>query len=383
MRYFISAGEASGDIHAAALIRELRRADHEATFAFLGGDLMAEAAGVVPVIHYREMAFMGFSEVIRNLRKVLGNLSNARCALEDFNADVLILVDYPSFNLKLAKAAHKRGTKVVYFISPKVWAWKEWRVKAIKKYVDVMLSILPFEKKFYHRHGYEITYVGNPSAGEIDRAVKALPSDAQFREENSLDPSKPIMALVAGSRVGEIRNNLPVMTAVAKEYPQYQAVIAGAPSIDMALYRSLTDLPVVENSTFALMRHADLALVTSGTATLECALIGTPQVACYRSSGKKLTYKIMRWLIKGRFVTLPNLIADDEIIPEMLIHRCTPELVATEVQRILPDTDGRRAQLEGYRRMRELLTDRDAAATAATEIVKLLKSAPREQDKEA
>ena len=383
MRYFISAGEASGDIHAAALIRELRRADHEATFAFLGGDLMAEAAGVAPVIHYREMAFMGFSEVIRHLGKVLGNLSNARRALEDFNADVLILVDYPSFNLKLAKAAHKRGTKVVYFISPKVWAWKEWRVKAIKKYVDVLLSILPFEKEFYRRHGYEITYVGNPSAGEIERAVKALPSDAQFREENSLDPSKPIMALVAGSRVGEIRNNLPVMAAVAKEYPQYQAVIAGAPSIDTALYKSLTDLPVVENSTFALMRHADLALVTSGTATLECALIGTPQVACYRSSGKKLTYKIMRWLIKGRFVTLPNLIADDEIIPEMLIHRCTPELVAAEVRRILPDTDGRRAQLEGYRRMRELLTDSDAAATAATEIVKLLKSAPREQDKEA
>lgn len=369
MRYFISAGEASGDIHAAALIRELRRIDGNATFGFLGGDLMAEAAGIAPLIHYREMAFMGFSEVLRHLGKVLGNLSTAKKAMLNFQPDALILVDYPSFNLKLAKAAKRAGVKVFYFISPKVWAWKQWRVKAIKRNVDSMLSILPFEKEFYRRHDYEITYVGNPSVGEIDSAAAALPAAEDFRSANDLDTTKPIMALVAGSRVGEIRNNLPVMEAVARRFPNYQAVIAGAPAIEKGLYSSLTDLPVVDNATFALMRHADIALVTSGTATLECALLGTPQVACYRSNGSALTYKIMRWLVSGKYVTLPNLITDEEIIPEMLFNRCSPDLVATEVERILPDTDGRRAQLEGYRRMRDLLGDNDAAATAAKAII--------------
>lgn len=372
MRYFISAGEASGDIHAAALIRELRRADNDAEIAFLGGDLMARAAGVTPVIHYREMAFMGFSEVIRNLGKVLGNLKRARQALRQFNADALILVDYPSFNLKLAKEAHRSGIKVVYYISPKVWVWKEWRVKAIKKYVDLMLSILPFEKEFYRRHNYDITYVGNPSVEEIDNAIKHLPSDKEFREANRLDPTKPIMALVAGSRVGEIRNNLPVMTAVASRFPQYQAVITGAPAIDTSIYLSLTELPVLTNQTFAAMRHADIALVTSGTATLECALLGTPQVACYRSNGSKLTYKIMDRILNVDDVTLPNLIAGPGIIPEMLLHNCTPDLVEAEVRRILPGTDGRRAQIEGYKRMRAILTDHNAAETAAVRILTLL-----------
>ena len=368
MRYFISAGEASGDIHAAALIRELRRIDGDATFGFLGGDLMAEAAGVAPLIHYREMAFMGFSEVIRHLGKVLGNLSHAKKAMLDFHPDALILVDYPSFNLNLAKVAKRAGIKVFYFISPKVWAWKQWRVKAIKRDVDSMLSILPFEKEFYRRHNYEITYVGNPSVGEIDSVAATLPSAEDFRKSNGLDSKKPIMALVAGSRVGEIRNNLPVMEAVSRRFPDYQAVIAGAPAIEKGLYSSLTDLPIVENATFALMRHADIALVTSGTATLECALLGTPQVACYRSNGSAVTYKIMRWLVSGKYVTLPNLITDEEIIPEMLFNRCSPDLVGAEVERILPDTEGRKAQKDGYRRMRDALGDNDAAATAAKAI---------------
>jgi lipid-A-disaccharide synthase len=370
MRYFISAGEASGDIHAAALIKALRLRDESATFTFLGGDLMAAEAGCEPLIHYRDMAFMGFCEVIRHMKKVLTNLSTARNALVEGNYDALILVDYPSFNLKLAKEAHRRGVKVYYYISPKVWAWKEGRVKRIKKYVDKMLSILPFEVEFYRqRHGYEITYVGNPSVAEVDEKLAKRVSDEEFCRAYSLPTDKPLLALVPGSRRGEIRNNLPVMVEVARRHPELHAVVAEAPGIDSAFYDGFSDLQRVGGATFELMSHAKAALVTSGTATLEAALIGVPQVVCYRANGSKLSYKIFERILKIPFVSLPNLIANRSVVAEQLVHLCTPDLVDERLTPLLSDSAERRAMIEGYAEIRRRLTANDAATVAAQAIL--------------
>lgn len=373
MHYFVSAGEASGDIHAAQLIKALKAGDKEARFTFLGGDLMADAAGIEPLIHYRDMAFMGFCEVIRHLGKVLGNLRAARRELAAAHPDALILVDYPSFNLKLAKEACKRGIPVFYYISPKVWAWKEGRVKKIKRYVRRMLSILPFEVDYYRdRHGYEIDYVGNPTVKEVDERLSQLPSHEAFCAAHGLDKSKPILALVPGSRMGEIRNNLPVMAAVAQRHPEMQPVIAGAPAIDTSVYARYCDCKVVEDATFQLMAQAQAALVTSGTATLEAALIGVPQVVCYRANGSKISYSIFKHILKIPYVSLPNLIANREVAAEQLLHHCTPDFVDERLRDILPGTPGHEQQQQGYRDIRNRLTDSDAAANAASIILKNL-----------
>lgn len=364
MRYFLSAGEASGDVHASHLIAAIKKQDKEAEFEFLGGDLMSATAGKEPVIHYRHMAYMGFSEVLRHLREVLGNLKKAKKALVEFKPDALVLVDYPSFNLRLAEYAHKQGIEVYYFIAPKVWAWKEWRVKALRKNVKKVLSILPFEMEYFARHGVEVEYVGNPSVEEVDGRLVAMEPTEDFRCRHGLD-SRPILALVPGSRKGEIRNNLPVMDGVARRFPQLQPVVAGAPGIDPEFYSGVSSLPVVNSSTLELMHAAEEALVTSGTATLECALAGTPQVACYRANGKKLSYDIMRRLIKLDYVTLPNLIAGERVIPEMLVHQCSVENVAAELAKILPGKEGRAGQLSGYERVRMKLGREHAAANAA------------------
>lgn len=369
MHYFISAGEASGDLHASRLISDLKKADPDARFTFLGGDLMAREADVDPLIHYRQMAFMGFSEVLRNLNKVLNNLSLAKKSLHVLRPDVLILVDYPSFNLKLARTASKIGIPVYYYISPKVWAWKEGRVKAIKRYCRRVLSILPFEVDFYKsRHGYDVDYVGNPSLAEVDAKLSRLPSRAAFLEANNLADTRPILALVPGSRVGEIRNNLPIMVAVAARHPELQPVIAAAPGIAPAIYARYSDYPLVHDSTFELEAFSQAALVTSGTATLEAALIGTPQVVCYRANGSKLSYRLFEKILKVKYVSLPNLIVDSEIVPEMLLHRCNPDEVDTRLSAILPaDAPARRAQLQGYHELRRRLSA--VAAPAASLIL--------------
>ena len=365
MLYFISAGEASGDLHAAQLIRELRHTDADARFCFLGGDLMAAEAGTQPVIHYRQMAYMGFSEVLRHLPDVMANLKLATRVIERVKPDALILVDYPSFNLKLAKRANELGIPVYYYISPKVWAWKEWRVRDIRRYTRRVLSILPFEVPFYHRHGMEVDYVGNPSVEEIDARLQSLEPEADFRSANLLG-SKPLIALVPGSRRGEIRNNLPIMLeAVRPLASKYTAVVAGAPGVDHELYASLTDAPVIYDRTTALMAHSTVALVTSGTATLECALTGTPQVVCYRANGSRISYELMRRLLKINYVSLPNLIADAPVVPELLLHECTPVKVLEEMMRLLPGKSGREDQLRGYAAMRGKLGTDNAAATAA------------------
>ena len=376
MRYFIIAGEASGDIHGSALIDALKEYDQEALIDFLGGDLMAHSAGHKPLIHYRDMAFMGFIEVFKHLGSILGFMKKAKQAMTAQRPDALVLIDYPSFNLKIAKWAKSQNIPVFYFISPKVWAWKEWRVKDIKRYVDRMFSILPFETDFYRKHDYEVEYVGNPTVKEIATALQHMRSDSDFRQGNGLNPSKPIIALLPGSRLKEIRDNLPTMIAAAKLHNSCQTVIAGAPSIDDDSYTLAIKgkkIPLLRNQTFELVRHARVALVTSGTATLETALIGTPQVACYRMNGSKLVYKFYSMLIKGKYVTLPNLIADEPIIPELLLHYCSVENVDDHLTQLLNDSEERRAMLDGYEKMAQILTDKDCADITAKRIIDQLK----------
>ncbi len=367
MKYFLIAGEASGDLHASHLIESLKSLDEHAEFRFLGGDLMAAQAGVQPIIHYKEMAYMGFADVVKHLGKILGFLGTARRAIDEWQPAALILVDYPSFNLKVAKYAHNLGIPVHYFISPKVWVWKEWRVKDIRRYVDHMYCILPFEPEWYRERGYKATYVGNPTVQEVAQASKNFPDFAHFNEQNGLH-GRPIIALVPGSRVREIRDNLPLMLEAAARHPQYQAVIAGAPSIDGALYREVIggrDVPVLRDVTYPLVHHARVALVTSGTATLETALLGTPQVACYRFNGSKWSYNFYRRLLTGKYVTLPNLITDEAIIPELLMHLCTVESIDNHLTALLDDTPERAAMLDGYRRLADRLGNDVCTATAA------------------
>ena len=367
MKYFLIAGEASGDLHASHLIESLKQLDPEAQFRFLGGDMMSAQAGTQPIIHYRDMAYMGFADVVRHLGKILGFLGTARRAIDEWQPAAVILVDYPSFNLKVAKYAHNLGIPVHYFISPKVWVWKEWRVKDIRRYVNHMYCILPFEPDWYRERDYKATYVGNPTVQEVAQASKDFPDFAQFIEKFGL-PDKPIIALVPGSRVREIRDNLPLMLEAAACHPEYQAVIAGAPSIDDSLYRDVMGnqaVPVLRDATYPLVHHARAAIVTSGTATLETALLGTPQVACYRFNGSKLSYNFYRRLLTGKYVTLPNLIVDEPVIPELLMHLCTVDSIDSHLSQLLAESDERTTMLGGYQRLAERLGTDVCTETAA------------------
>lgn len=374
MKFFISAGEASGDLHASRLIAALAKLDSRADFEFLGGDLMAHEASKEPVIHYSKMAFMGFSEVLRHLGDIFANLKTAREAMTRFQPDALVLVDYPDFNLKLAKTAAKAGIKVFYYIPPKVWAWKSWRVKQLRELVDGgVLTIFPFEPEYMHSRGLEnCIYVGNPSVEEVDSRLVNISSRPDFVTLHDIT-SRPLIALVPGSRHSEIKNNLPIMASAVQPLRAYQAVVAAAPNIPIEFYRRFTNLPIVENDTLALMAHSEAALVTSGTATLECALAGTPQVVCYRANGSRISYSLMRKLIKVDFVALPNLIAAHEVVPEMLLHNCTPALVEQQLRNILPGAPGRQSQLDGYEGIRRRLGTEQAAINAAHAIIEALR----------
>lgn len=371
MKYMIIAGEASGDLHGSELITQLRHQDPDAKFVFLGGDLMAKAADKDPVVHYREMAYMGFTEVIRNLGKVRHNLKIARLILQKARPDCLILIDYPSFNLKVAETAYDLGIPVYYYISPKIWAWKEWRARTIRRVVRHMYVIFPFEVAYYkNRHQMDVTYVGNPSVEEIDRALAQAPALDEFCRLHKLRANRPIIALLPGSRKAEIRSNLQIMEVAAHRFVQYQAVVAGSPGIDPEFYREYTTLPVVQNDTMALLRHARAALVTSGTATLETALAGVPQVACYRSSGSRTVYRIMEKMLKVDFVTLPNLICGRRIIDELLMHQCTAEAVGNALAPLTRmDNEPRLRMLSDYQDMRRILGTDNAAANTARHIV--------------
>lgn len=375
MKYMIIAGEASGDLHASNLIKGIRQHDENAEFRFFGGDLMAAEARRNPDLHYNRMNVMGFSEVLRKLPALASNLKKAKRLLRDFAPDALVLVDYPGFNLALAGYAHRLGVPVHYFISPKVWAWKEYRVKKIKKVVNRMYSILPFEVAFYKKHGYNVTYVGNPSVQEVAHYMGHLPPKKHFMERQGLEDVRPIIALLPGSRKGEIRNNLPLMVEAAKRFPEFQYVVGAAPSVGEKFYREVAQDPglrLVFGCTPTLLKYSAAALVTSGTATLETALIGTPQVVVYRANGLAISYKIMEKLLKVKYVSLPNLIVGNEIVPELLVHKCTVDNIARELSPLLQPSPRREFQIAGYRNMQRRLGNVVAADYAAELIVKSL-----------
>lgn len=371
MKYMIVAGEASGDLHASRLMAEIKKIDSGADFRFLGGDLMAREAGRKPEIHIDRMNVMGFSEVFKALPTVMRNLREAKSLLKEYHPDVLVLVDYPSFNLKLAKYAWKSGIRVDWLIAPKVWAWKEWRIPKLKKYLTNLYSILPFEPAYFKSHGMTVKYVGNPTVKEIENSLGHIPPKKYFLERQGITDPRPIIAILPGSRRGEIRNNLPIMIEAAKRFPDFQYVVAAAPSVPEKFYREVaqdTGLQLAFNATHTLLKYSVAAIVTSGTATLETAVIGTPQVVCYRSNGSKFAYNVMKKILHVKYVSLPNLIVGNSTVPELLLHNCTSESISRELGPILQPSPQRDWQLAGYRNMKKKLGTTDTARIAAENV---------------
>ncbi|MBX7095885.1 MAG: lipid-A-disaccharide synthase [Flavobacteriales bacterium] len=370
MKYYIIAGEASGDLHASNLLKELRKIDDQAQFRAWGGDLMQEQGATI-VKHYRELAFMGFTEVLMNLKTILRNMKFCVEDILRFKPDVVIMVDYPGFNLRVAKKLREHGIKVFYYISPQVWAWKQSRVKTIREVVDKMFVILPFEKEFYRKWNYEVEFVGHP----LLDAIQHLPAaDTEWKKSLGLRV-KPIIALLPGSRKQEISRMLPIMLATSKKFPDYDFVIAGAPSQTEEYYRSFMGnhtIPLVFGKTYDILRNSEAALVTSGTATLETALLNIPEVVCYK--GGKISYHIARRLIKVKFISLVNLIMDREVVKELIQDDFNVEQLSRELQRILPGTAERDQLLRDYQSLREILGNSGASALTASLMLKTLKS---------
>ena len=378
MKYYLIVGEASGDLHASRLMMSLKKYDAGAEFRFFGGDNMS-AVGGERVRHYKELAYMGFVPVLLHLNTIFKNMKMCEEDIVRWHPDVVILVDYPGFNLGIAKFV-KKNTKipVYYYISPKIWAWKEWRIKSIKRDVKEMFSILPFEIDFYEKkHKYKIHYVGNPTAEEVYNFQNQYTENFDyFCAANSLQ-YKPIIALLAGSRKQEIKDNLPAMIEAAKRFEDYQLVLAGAPSIDDSYYAKFlkgTNVRIVKNNTYALLSNATAALVTSGTATLETALFNVPQVVCYETPLPKLIRFAFNHIIKVKFISLVNLIVNREVVPELLADRFRVDYIANELYKILPGKQAREDMLQGYREVRERLGDAVAPDNAARIMLRLLGS---------
>mgnify|MGYP000969354506 FL=1 len=376
MKYYLIVGEASGDLHASRLMQSLMQYDPAAEFRFLGGDLMQRVGGT-RVKHYRELAYMGFVPVLLHLRTIFRNMSRCKEDIVRWQPDVVILIDYPGFNLSIAKYVKKNtNIPVFYYISPKIWAWKEWRIKAIKRDVKEMFSILPFEIPFYEKkHHYKIHYVGNPTKEEVDNFQHVYTeSKDEFCQRNNLS-SKPIIAILAGSRKQEIKDNLPSMLEAARHFEDYQMVIAAAPSIEKSYYKKYlgdSEAKMVELQTYELLTHSTAALVTSGTATLETALLNVPQVVCYETPVPKLIRFAFKHIIKVRFISLVNLIADKEIVQELLADRFSIYNIANELYRILPGQPTRERMLANYQIVRERLGDAVAPDNAAKIMVEKL-----------
>ena len=378
MKYYLIAGEASGDLHASHLMQALKQRDAEAQFRFFGGDLMT-AVGGTRVRHYRELAYMGFIPVLLHLRTILKNMKMCKQDITQWQPDVVILVDYPGFNLKIAKYVKANALcPVYYYISPKIWAWKEWRIKEIKRNVNELFSILPFEVPFFEeKHHYPIHYVGNPTADEV-RQFKDEYHETfeQFVTRNNLE-NKPIIALLAGSRKQEIKDNLPAMIEAVSDLSDYQLVLAGAPSIDddyYAKYIQGTRVRLVHQDTFALLSHATAALVTSGTATLETALFNVPQVVCYETPLPHLIRFCFNHIIKVKYISLVNLIADKEIVKELLADKFKVSLIKDELVKLLPGNPSRQKMLDEYQEVRRALGDSVAPDNAARLMVQLLRN---------
>ena len=371
MKYYLIAGEASGDLHASNLMRAIQPADPQADFRFLGGDLMKRVGGTL-VKHYREMAFMGFIPVLMNLRTILRNMQVCREDIRQYRPDVVILIDYPGFNLKIAKYVKTvLHIPVHYYISPKIWAWKQYRIKDFRKYVDHLYSILPFEPAFFHRLNYEVDYVGNPSVDSVSnyQMRESVGRSTFFRMNRLAD--KPILALLAGSRKQEIRDNLPVMLRVAARFPEYQPVIAGAPGIDPEYYRQYTDpsVQILFQQTYPLLQHSDVALVTSGTATLETALFRVPQVVCYYVPAGRLATFIFKHFFHTPYISLVNLIAGKEVVQELFGERFSEKNITTELGRIVHNKTYREKMLQHYDEMIRILGKPGASRRAAELIV--------------
>ena len=376
MKYYLIVGEASGDLHASNLMKAIKSADENAEFRFFGGDLMS-AVGGTRVKHYRELAYMGFIPVLMHLRTILKNMSSCKRDIVEWAPDALVLVDYPGFNLSVAEYIHKTtDIPVYYYISPKIWAWKERRMKNIKRDVDELFSILPFEIDFFEKkHGYHINYVGNPCVDAVDdfKRNKAL-SRAAFLEKNSL-ADKPVIALLAGSRKQEIKANLPMMLEAVRQYPGYQPVLAGAPGIDKDFYEPYINagVEIVFGQTYDILNNAHAALVTSGTATLETALFNVPQVVCYAMPMGRLYSWLKKHFLKVKYISLVNLVADREVVRELVAADMTLQNVVTELGELLPDDSKKRTAMLGeYGRMMEILGKPGASQRTAEKIVALL-----------
>lgn len=376
MKYYLIVGEASGDLHASNLMRALQHEDPQAEFRFFGGDLM-KAVGGTCVKHYRELAYMGFIPVLLHLRTIFRNMDFCKKDVEAWQPDVLILVDYPGFNLKIAEYI-KRHTQipVYYYISPKIWAWKEYRIKNIKRDVDELFSILPFEVDFFKKHQYPIHYVGNPCVDAVDDfRRKGQETFSEFVTANGLE-GKPIIALLAGSRRQEIKDNLTRMIEAARSFPQYQFVVAGAPGIEPDFYKRYIggSTKIVFGQTYRLLQQAEAALVTSGTATLETALFRVPQVVCYYISAGKLVSFLRRHILKVKYISLVNLIADREVVTELVADGMTVSNIKKELAKIISGGNGRSHMLSEYDRLIGILGEPGASERVAAQITALLKA---------
>ncbi len=368
MKYYIIAGEASGDLHGSNLITAIKQLDDTASFRCWGGEKM-EAAGAMLVKHYSELAFMGFVEVIKNIGTIFKNINFSKKDIQQFKPDAIILIDYPGFNLRIAKWAKQAGIPVIYYISPQVWAWKENRVRDIKKTVDKMLVILPFEKAFYKKWSYEVEYVGHPLVEVI----------SNFNAGSPLFAGKKVIAILPGSRKQEITSKLPIMLKVAEKFPDYHFIVAKAPGIEKAFYDTMLapyiNVSTVVNETYQLLSEAKAALVTSGTATLEAALFNVPEVVCYK--GSTISYQIAKRLIKIKYICLVNLIMDKEVVKELIQDKLTLENISKELDEIL-NNPAKQMQLQNdYAALKNLLSQGgNASANAAKSIYTFMKLKP-------
>ena len=368
MKYYIIAGEASGDLHGSNLIRELKKMDALASIRCWGGDLMEQAGGDL-VKHYRDLAFMGFIEVVMNLRTIFRNLRLCKQDILRYQPDAIILIDYPGFNLRVAEWAKQKGIKVIYYISPQVWAWKESRVNIIKRSVDKMLVILPFEKEFYAKWNMPVEYVGHPLIEVVEKAQNNF-SDANSFNLSPLNQHN-VIALLPGSRVQEVAKKLPMMLQASKAFPDHQFIIAKAPSLDDSFYepylQAYPNVRTLRNKTYELLMQAKAALVTSGTATLEAALFGVPEVVCYK--GSMISYQIAKRLVKVKFISLVNLIMDREVVKELIQDQLTTENIEQELKDILYNTDRKRQLHADYTELRNLLKKGGPASQNAARII--------------
>ncbi len=371
MKYFLIVGEASGDLHASNLMKGLLRADPGAEFCYMGGDLMQEVSSGM-VMHYRETNYM-MADVFLHLGKIFRNMRLIKQKILEWEPDVLIPVDYPGFNLRISKFASGHGIRVFYFISPKVWAWKQRRVKSLKKYVNRIFAILPFEVAFFRRFNMEVEYFGNPLVDEVGRFLDGFEGEAEWRKKHKLD-HLPLVALLAGSRIKEIETTLPAMLTLAGEHPEYQFVVAGAPSMDSSIYEKYlqgTDVKIVYNETYALLACAKAGLVTSGTATLEAALFELPQVVLYRTS--QFAYSIAKRLIKIKFISLVNLIYGQKLVEEVIQKDLTGR-TRHELKLILKDDLYRSKMQEGYRKIKLDLGEQGVSQRIGERMIELLKA---------